>query len=80
MCYKAGLRVLEWEDMFFVAFESDVCGSKCIQCWRASLQDGHMNRVCFLSLFLFLDCGRLGRMRDAKVVVEVSVKVAVKVV
>ena len=39
-----------------------------------------MNRVCFLSLFLFLDCGRLGRMMDAKVVVEVSVKVAVKVV
>ena len=80
MCYKAVLRVFEWEDMFFVAFESDVCGSKCIQCWRASLQDGRMNRVCFLSLFLFLDCGRLGRMMDAKVVVEVSVKVAVKVV
>ena len=38
-----------------------------------------MNRVCFLSLFLFLDCGRLGKI-DAKVAVEVSVEVAVKVV
>ena len=39
-----------------------------------------MNRVCFLSLFLFLDCGCLVKMMDAEVVVEVIVEVAVKVV
>ena len=40
----AGLDLLEWGDLFLVAFDSDVGGSKYIQCQRVSLWDSGASR------------------------------------
>ena len=46
--------MFEWEDALFVVFESNVGGSKCIQCWWPSLQDGHASRFCEFVFGLWL--------------------------
>ena len=55
--HETGLGVFEWEVVFFVVFESDFGGNKCIQCWWVSSQDGNVSRFCEF-FFLDQDCLR----------------------
>ena len=49
-------KQFEWEDVFLVAFESNVGERENVQCWWASLRYGD-----FLRLPFFLSRGRLGK-------------------
>ena len=43
-CYEAGLGLFEWEDVFLVAFESNVVGNKNVKFQWGSLWYGDMRR------------------------------------
>ena len=80
VCYKDVLRFFEWEYVSLNMFESDVVGDKLVMIVISE----HVFRMImwanFVSLFLFSNRDNLGKMMGSKVVVEVVVHEALKVV
>ena len=79
-CYKDVLSFFEWEYVSLNMFESDVVGDKLVMIVISE----HVFRMImwanFVSLFLFSNRDNLGKMMGSKVVVEVVVHEALKVV
>ena len=80
VCYKDVLSFFEWEYVSLNMFESDVVGDKLVMIVISE----HVCRMImwanFVSLFLFSNRDNLGKMMGSKVVVEVVVHEALKVV
>ena len=80
VCYKDVLSFSEWEYVSLNMFESDVVGDKLVMIVISE----HVFRMImwanFVSLFLFFNRDNLGKMIGSKVVVEVVVHEALKVV